>query len=64
MAPHQERVVEEKRDLDEKREKLLAFLSTDLFRGLDQAEKDRLRTQLSVMGLYSDILNQRIAAFN
>ena len=63
MQEFQQRVVSEKSDLDGKREKLLAFLNTDIFRGLPQAEKDRLRTQLSVMGVYSDILNQRIAAF-
>jgi hypothetical protein len=64
MAPHQQRVVDEKAELDEKREKLLAFFNTDLFRGLDQAEKDRLRTQHGVMGVYSEILHQRIAAFS
>lgn len=63
MAPHQQRVVDEKAELDEKREKLLAFFNTDLFRGLDQAEKDRLRTQHGVMGVYSEILHQRISAF-
>lgn len=63
MEPHQQRVIDEKRELDEKREKLLSFLNTDLFHGLDQAEKDRLRTQFQVMGVYSDILHQRISAF-
>ena len=63
MKPHQQRVVDEKSELDEKRERLLAFFGTDLFRGLDQAEKDRLRTQHSVMGVYSRVLHQRIAAF-
>jgi hypothetical protein len=63
MAPHQQRVIDEKTELDDKREKLLAFFNTDLFRGLDQAEKDRLRTQHGVMGVYSEILHQRIAAF-
>jgi len=63
MEPHQQRVVEEKTELDDKRSKLLSFFNTDLFRGLDQAEKDRLRTQHGIMGIYSDILNQRIAAF-
>lgn len=63
MAPHQQRVVDEKKELDDKRDKLVAFFSTDLFRGLDQAEKDRLRTQHGVMGVYSEILHQRIAAF-
>jgi hypothetical protein len=61
--PYQQRVVDEKKDLDDKRAKLLSFFNTDLFRGLDQAEKDRLRTQHSIMGVYSEILHQRISAF-
>ena len=64
MQPHQQRVVDEKSELDERRSKLLAFLNTDLFRSLDQAERDRLRTQHSVMGVYSEILHQRISAFS
>jgi len=59
----QERVIAEKSELDEKRRKLLEFFITDTFRSLDQAEKDRLRSQHSVMGVYSEILLQRIAAF-
>ena len=63
MQAFQQRVVDEKADLDDKRAKLLAFFNTDVFRGLDQAEKDRLRTQHGLMGSYSEILHQRIAAF-
>jgi hypothetical protein len=64
MLAYQQRVVDEKAELDEKREKLLAFFNTDLFHGLGQAEKDRLRIQHSVMGVYSEILHQRITAFS
>jgi hypothetical protein len=64
MQPHQQRVVDEKAELDEKRSKLSAFFNTDLFRRLDQAEKDRLRTQHSVMGVYSEVLHQRVSAFS
>ncbi len=64
MQPHQQRVVDEKSELDDKRGKLLRFFNTDLFRRLDQAEKDRLRTQHSVMGVYSEVLGQRITAFS
>lgn len=63
MAPHQQRVVDEKKDLDDKREKLMSFFSTEVFSGLDQAEKDRLSTQYGVMTVYSAILGQRIKAF-
>lgn len=63
MIEYQERVVKEKADLDEKRTNLLNFFNTDTFRNLDQAEKDRMRVQHSIMGVYSEVLHQRIAAF-
>ena len=64
MKEFQERVVEEKKQLDEKRHTLEQFFTSSLFRELDQAEKDRLRTHHSVMGVYSEIQHQRISAFN
>lgn len=63
MKQYQQRVVGEKNELDERIERLLLFFNSDLFRSLDQAEKDRLRTQYRVMGVYSEILKQRISAF-
>jgi hypothetical protein len=63
MLPYQQRVIDEKRELDDKREKLNTFFVSSHFRNLDQAEKDRLRMQHQVMGLYSQILQLRIAAF-
>ena len=63
LQPHQQRVVDEKKELDEKRDKLIVFFCTPVFAALDQSEKDRLRLQHGVMGLYSEILGQRIAAF-
>lgn len=64
MEEYQKRVVEEKQALDEKRQALFNFMTTGTFRVLDQAEKDRMRIQHSIMGLYSEVLHQRIAAFN
>lgn len=64
MNEFQQRVVEEKQELDARRERLMNFFNTDTFRQFNQAEKDRLRTQHGVMGLYSEILHQRIAAFD
>ena len=63
MQPHQQRVVEEKKELDEKRAKLLTFLASDTFRDLDEQEKIRLHRQLGVMGDYSMTLGERIRAF-
>lgn len=63
MEPHQERVVKEKSELDEKIGKLVPFLKTSIFAGLPEEEKDRLGRQLGIMQQYSDILNERISAF-
>jgi hypothetical protein len=63
IPPHQQRVIDEKAELDEKRTKLKAFFDTPIFAGLDPNEQDRLCAQSEAMGNYSDILSQRIAAF-
>jgi hypothetical protein len=63
LEPHQERVVEEKQQLDEKIAKLAAFIGGTMFASLDDAERSRLSIQLQHMNGYSEILGQRIAAF-
>ncbi len=67
LQPHQQRVVDEKTELDEKLNKLHAFIfgnGNELFVGLPHAEQNRLARQLQVMGEYSKILSERIEAFN
>lgn len=63
--PHQQRVIDEKDALDKKIEKLAAFVqpTNAIFQGLPNAEAGRLTYQLSVMGEYSRVLGDRIAAF-
>lgn len=63
MKPHQERVVTEKTEIDDKRQKLTAFIGGDTYRTLDGVEQSRLNRQLEAMTLYSNILGERIAAF-
>ncbi len=63
MQPHQQRVIDEKSELDAKREKLTAFTFTDTFEALPADERSRLNRQHSVMTEYSAILGERIAAF-
>jgi hypothetical protein len=64
MQPHQQRVVDEKKELDEKLDKLKAFIETSpIFKGLHQDERGRLNRQFDVMAEYSSILAQRIAEF-
>jgi hypothetical protein len=64
LQPHQQRVVDEKRDLDEKLEKLVAFTRSPTFADLDSGERNRLDQQAATMAMYSDILGDRIAAFS
>jgi hypothetical protein len=63
MEPHQERVVTEKAELDEKIDKLDAFRAGTIFPTLPTEEQDRLNQQLSHMRAYSGVLADRIAAF-
>jgi hypothetical protein len=64
MQPHQERVVFEKRELDEKLDKLKAFIEgSPAFKALPEDERSRLNRQFDVMAEYSSILTQRIDAF-
>ena len=62
MRPFQERVVQEKAELDEKIDKLAAFVPGAI--GIVSFEElSRLIAQLDVMTEYSLILGERIAAF-
>ncbi len=64
MEPHQQRVVDEKLELDEKATKLSNFIgSNPIFANIDAAEQERLREQCEIMWQYSEILGKRIAAF-
>ena len=63
MEAHQERVVAEKKELDEKLQKLKDFIGKPMFQTLDSAEQGRLRRQAVMMYGYSDILAERIEAF-
>ena len=64
MKPHQQRVIDEKNELDERAKKLGEFISTNpLFETLDPNEKERMRLQSDLMRQLSEILALRIAAF-
>jgi hypothetical protein len=63
---YQDRVREEKRELDEKISKLETFIGEgrgEIFRTLAVEECGRLIAQRNAMREYSRILGQRIAAF-
>lgn len=66
MKPHQQRVIDEKTELDAKRIKLEGFINEGvgaIFVTLPVEEQDRLNRQLTSMNDYSLILGERIAAF-
>jgi hypothetical protein len=65
LPPHQQRVLDEKQDLDIKASALSQFIGNNpIFIGLDLAEQERLKEQNDVMWQYSEILGARINAFN
>lgn len=63
MQPHQQRVVDEKKELDDKIERLTAFTKGDIFKSIDDEDQRLLVKQLSEMGSYSETLASRIARF-
>ena len=63
MQPHQERVVMEKKELDDKLSKLRMFFTSSVFGTIDSDEQNRLRRQENAMHDYSEVLGERIAAF-
>jgi hypothetical protein len=63
-APHQQRVVDEKAELNEKLGKLHDFIQDNpIFKTLPEDEQKRLQRQDLVMAEYSQILGERIEAF-
>lgn len=67
MQPHEERVVVEKRELDEKLAKLKAFCfdpGSPIFKGLSPEDRDLLESQYTMMEQYSKILGKRIERFS
>ena len=64
MENYQQRVVEEKNELDVKAEALSDFISNSMtFDAIDTEEQERMKEQCDVMWQYSEILGNRIKAF-
>lgn len=64
LLPHQQRVVDEKAELDKKATALSNFIGLNLiFKTLDAAEQERQKVQNDLMWRYSEVLGARIAAF-
>lgn len=64
ISAHQQRVIDEKRELDEKLAKLSDFIEGNaIFATLPVSEQMDLKSQRVVMQTYSCILSDRIARF-
>jgi hypothetical protein len=63
MNPFEERVVDERKDLQGKHERLTAFIDGHIYKMLQKDEQVRLLRQHFVMQLYINILTERIQNF-
>ena len=64
FAPHQQRVVDEKNELEDRFKKLDSFiLDNPIFTSLPQEEQDLLTEQKSLMERYLAVLIKRIERF-
>lgn len=63
FPPHQRRVVLEAFELQDKTDKLGAFLQTPAFLMIDLTEQGRLQTQHGAMTEYLHVLDDRLASF-
>ncbi len=63
MEQYRQQVMYEKKDLDGKLERLSQLIAGNLFLELTEKDQNLLTWQAAVMSEYSNILEQRIAAF-
>lgn len=63
MEDYQIRVVEEREELQEKINKLVAFNASDAFKKIDTDQRSLLKCQLLAMETYNQILKERIDRF-
>lgn len=63
LQQHEQRVVQEYKELNDKHSKLTFFITTHQFTVLQDIDKELLHQQHAVMSSYLVILEQRIARF-
>lgn len=64
LQPHQQRVVEEYKELKDKTTKLGAFiLDNPIYRSLEEDEQKDMKIQYDAMCVYTDALERRINRF-
>jgi hypothetical protein len=62
LEPHQYRMLNERAELRDRLEKLLAFVNSGSYADVNQDERERLGRQVEHMGDYLAVLNERIEA--
>jgi hypothetical protein len=60
FEPHEQRMIDEHRELTTRVNKLNGFFNTHVFIALDEAEQVRMRAQQVFMRGYQDMLDERI----
>ena len=63
MEAYQQRVVDEKKELDIKLDKLVEFLKSPKITSVNPDEHNRLTRQQYIMRQYSEVLSERIVHF-
>ena len=63
MQEYKQRIVSEKKELDQKIGRLAAFLDGETAATVSVEEIERMKRQFEIMKEYSQILAERIAAF-
>ena len=63
MEAYQQRVVDEQKELHDRRAKLGVFIRSEKFNGLPKVEQELLTRQLGAMVEYEGILDDRIDLF-
>ena len=64
MEDYQQRVVDEKNELDTKAKALSEFIGNGVtFEAIDPEEQERMKLQNDIMWQYSEVLGARIAVF-
>lgn len=63
LQPHQQRVVDERQELQVKHMKLGAFIQSETFEKLDLENRLLLKAQELVMSAYIGVLDERIKKF-
>ncbi|MDC9603518.1 crAss001_48 related protein [Xenorhabdus griffiniae] len=64
LQPHQQRVIDELAELNERIEKLSVFIGSNTYNALEESDCYLLKMQRSAMYNYAEILHMRVKRFS